>query len=174
MQILLFAGFSAASLVVSMVLIGISISEMVTSSFTKGELAIEVNCTLSSMNTTSNPVRCIAPITFEQKLVTSSLLIVFGFMESLVAVVSGLTTRDIFVSKYTTSNEQNANAMNMSVTEYFNWRLNQEPNTINNGTFDLPDGPDRSSQTGTSSELPDSDQFRSHLEGLGERNYGSA
>nr|CAB3260709.1 uncharacterized protein LOC100175592 [Phallusia mammillata] len=172
--ILLFGGLSVACVLVCMILIGISISEMVTSSFAKGELSVQgTNCTIDVTSVTTPTVRCIAQTTFEQKLATTSLLIIFGFFESLVAVISAMTTRDIFVTKYTENLQQNAPDMNMSVTDYFDRRMNEEPNTIYNGAYDIQGDTDRPFHIGTGSELPDSDQFRSHLEGVGDRNYGS-
>ena len=162
---------SVLSLLLSVVLIAIAVAEIANSQFVKGSTSKEkdflgiATCVNVTAGNATSEFRCIASVTFQQKLASATLLLIFGYFESLIAYHSLLTA--LAVSKkqeeLRTRNISNV-APPVSVEAYFEDRIQNDPIYLNN-QLELESGK-TSPGLQPPEEFPDSDQFRAHLEGL--------
>ena len=176
LQNLVFMVTSCLSLLLSIVLIVLAVAEIANSEYVEGGMDREkeflnitscINASRSN-DTVVREFRCISIVTFNQKLATAILLLIFGYFESLIAYHSVLTS--LAVSKK--QDEQRARQPSIapppvSVETYFEEQMRNERNE----PIYLNDPPEDDSDITTptphsAEEFPDSDQFRAHLEGL--------
>ena len=176
---------SALSLLLSVVLLGISVAEIALSEFTEGRMSKDkefynitscLNATAilnATFNATEVPeFRCIPTISFDQKLAVAILLLIFGYVESLVAYHSLLAAVAV-AEKQEANRQKQAIAMTarnpvdpptVSVddnTEEIISHGQNHDSSAANGNNDVTNH-----VVGRQEEFPDSEQFRAHLEGL--------
>jgi len=166
---------------------GVEISEIATASYTEGVIDAQNNSrngTTSCFNVTGSQPhveRCLARSTLDVKFVTSGLMVALGFFDAMVALCSIIAARDIFLYKYNprhgqqTIRMQETDMPRMTVSEFFEQRMQVgQPNSVTN---QVDYGTNHVENSGTilanssPTDLPDSDQFRLHLEGLDGENH---